>query len=289
MLHAADEFQEALQCFTRVVQNYDKDKEIFIQRGRVYQDMGNHQFAIEDFNRAIDEFKNHDQGLNAFYYRGISRLKSKDLDRAEKDFEKAQEYETEDQNPGIYDGLGQVQYARGKDYEAALSFFDQSISISPENIQFLMNRAQCFYTMASYDQAIEDLNQALDVEGEQDNPQLYYKLGLVYYAYEKYRRCIKTMKKSIKAKPYLTYESDVYYHVGLSFCRLERFEESIFPYTKAVELVPSDIRYVHERAKAFQMIHEHDNAIDDFSKVIKRNPKNAHAYFRRAFSFKALK
>lgn len=37
------------------------------------------------------------------------------------------------------------------------------------------------------------------------------------------------------------------------------------------------------------MIDEHEAAIDDFSLVIKKNPKNAHAYFRRAFSQKALK
>lgn len=36
------------------------------------------------------------------------------------------------------------------------------------------------------------------------------------------------------------------------------------------------------------MIEWHDKAVDDFNGVIKRNPKNAHAYFRRAFSLKAL-
>ena len=37
------------------------------------------------------------------------------------------------------------------------------------------------------------------------------------------------------------------------------------------------------------MIDEHDKAVQDFDTVIKKNPKNAHAYFRRAFSLKALK
>lgn len=49
------------------------------------------------------------------------------------------------------------------------------------------------------------------------------------------------------------------------------------------------MRYVHERAKAYQIIEEHGAAVEDFSAVIKKNPKNAHAYFRRAFSHKALK
>jgi hypothetical protein len=36
------------------------------------------------------------------------------------------------------------------------------------------------------------------------------------------------------------------------------------------------------------MINMHKEAVNDFNVVLKRNPKNAHAYFRRAFSQKAL-
>ena len=166
---------------------------------------------------------------------------------------------------------------------------DQAIMIDAKRVDFLMNRSQTYFDQGNHDMAISDLSQALEIEGEEENPQLFYKLGLVYYDYGKFRRCIKTLKKAVKSNPFLTYEADIYYHVGLSYCRLERFEESIFPYSKAVGLVPSDIRYIHERAKAYQMIGCHEEAIQDFSKVIKKNPKNAHAYFRRAFSQKALK
>lgn len=37
------------------------------------------------------------------------------------------------------------------------------------------------------------------------------------------------------------------------------------------------------------MIEDHEKAVDDFNLLIKKNPKNAHAHFRRAFSQKALK
>jgi len=36
------------------------------------------------------------------------------------------------------------------------------------------------------------------------------------------------------------------------------------------------------------MIEEDEKAIADFTEVIKKNPKNAHAYFRRAFSYKRI-
>ena len=53
-------------------------------------------------------------------------------------------------------------------------------------------------------------------------------------------------------------------------------------------MIPNDIRYLHERAKSYQMIEFHKEAIEDFENVIRRNPNNANAYFRRAFSHKNL-
>ena len=89
---------------------------------------------------------------------------------------------------------------------------------------------------------------------------------IAYFSFKKYKKCIKTMKHSLAQlkikntqgtnrdftlKQLVTYESDVYYHLGLAYCRLEKFEKSIHPYTKCIEKIPSDIRYIHERAKAY--------------------------------------
>ena len=75
---------------------------------------------------------------------------------------------------------------------------------------------------------------------------------------------------------------------------VEKFEKAIYPFSKCIELNPSEISYIHERAKAYQMIEDHEKAVEDFNLLIKKNPsknypKNAHAHFRRAFSQKALR
>lgn len=63
-------------------------------------------------------------------------------------------------------------------------------------------------------------------------------MGLAYFAYKKYKKSIKTLKKALEARGrtvVVTYEPDIYYHIGLSYCRLEKFEKSIFPFTRCVE------------------------------------------------------
>lgn len=52
--HRINEFHEALKCFSKVIIWESNDKTVYKARGVVYQDMGNHQLAIEDFNKAIE-------------------------------------------------------------------------------------------------------------------------------------------------------------------------------------------------------------------------------------------
>ena len=49
---------------------------------------------------------------------------------------------------------------------------------------------------------------------------MLYKLGLTYFAFKKYKKCIKTMKRALQNNPFMTYEADIYYHLGLAYCRL---------------------------------------------------------------------
>ena len=45
----------------------------------------------------------------------------------------------------------------------------------------------------------------------------------------------------------------------------------------------------HERAKALQLCERFEDSLADFDRVIERNPRNAHAYFRRAFVHKSMR
>lgn len=80
---------------------------------------------------------------------------------------------------------------------------------------------------------------------------MLYKLGLSYYTDGQYKKCVKYLKMALINKPFISYEADIYYHIGLAYCNLEKFEKSIFPFSRCIEMIPSDIRYIHERAKAY--------------------------------------
>jgi len=140
MYHMNNDFLEALKCYTGVLKDRPNDKIIYIKRGKVYQDMGNHRFAIEDnFNKSIEL----EPTIEAYFYRGISRMKCRDYDKAIEDFMKAKDdfsSEEVEKYPGIYDGLGQCYLAR-TEFDRALDNFDTAITRDPTNIEFYINRA----------------------------------------------------------------------------------------------------------------------------------------------------
>jgi len=120
------------------------DKTVFIARGVVYQDMGNHQLAINDFNKSIEIDPELSEG---YFRRGFSKLYSKQFHEGIKDFEFSKRYESLDEdkkNHGIDDGLGCCFHAL-KEMDKALEYYQDAVNGDPQNTEFLMHRAQCYY------------------------------------------------------------------------------------------------------------------------------------------------
>ena len=65
-----------------------------------------------------------------------------------------------------------------------------------------------------------------------NDPQVLYKLGLSFYAAGQYKKCVSTLKTALMNKPFLSYEADIYYHIGLAYCNVEKYEKSIYPFQK---------------------------------------------------------
>jgi len=42
-------------------------------------------------------------------------------------------------------------------------------------------------------------------------------------------------------KPFLSYEADIYYHIGLAYCNVEKYEKSIYPFQKVSNTVQFSI------------------------------------------------
>jgi len=135
--------------------------------------MRNHEEAIRDFNQAIDLAEN---SPDAYIYRGVSLLKLRKPAEAIKDFEKALDLDSE--SPKIYNGLGMAYHLLG-DREEALENLNKALE-KETTVEFLIDRSKIYLDLEMYDSAYEDLSKSLDIRP--DDPELYYKRGIVLFA-----------------------------------------------------------------------------------------------------------
>ncbi len=49
-------------------------------------------------------------------------------------------------------------------------------------------------------------------------------------------KALKDFYRSLESKPFMSYEANIHYHLGISHANLEMFEKAISPLTKAMEL-----------------------------------------------------
>ena len=116
---------------------------------------GDFQEAIDVFSRLIDQ-----DPLNPDVYRnrGVAYMKVNNYDAAISDFESALKIRPDIK--GIYSNLGVAWYYK-KEYARAISYYDREIQFKTDNHYAYFNRALCRAAQGSTEQALDDVNESI--------------------------------------------------------------------------------------------------------------------------------
>lgn len=165
---------------------------------------------------------------------------------------------------------------------------DLTIAIEVGGLQtkYLSDRARCLLDQSLYSRAEADLCKALELDAR--SPSLLYQRGLTLYAQERYAEAVADLKAALQFDPEESCLADLYYHLGVSYANIDKHPLAVPAYDHAVSRRGDMPHYRHERAKSLQAIADHTSALRDFTRVLDLQPTNAHAFFRRAFSYKAM-
>lgn len=133
----------------------------YANRGDNYLNSGNYDLAIAEYTRAI-ELESNSRAL--YYSRGLAYHQKGDFGNAVDDFSFVFTLPS-----NVVVGDADVYYARGQSYEdsgkheLAIADFTQFISLQPSNVFGYTNRAVSFESLGQFDEAIEDMEQALEL------------------------------------------------------------------------------------------------------------------------------
>jgi len=199
-------------------------------------------------------------------------------------------------------------------YQAALSNFNQVITLEPNNAKAYCCRGNAYYRLADYQSSIIDCNQAISLKPDYaeayccrgnaysdldnwqsaisdlgqtiklrpDNPYAYCWRADAYYFMGDYQSCIIDCSQAINLKPDY---AEAYRCRGGAYSDLEDWQSAISDFNQVVSLEPDYAAAYYGRGDAYCRLGDYQSAISDFSQAIKLQPDISFAYFWRGFAY----
>ena len=298
------QYRKAIKFLTKALKRDRRFYLSYYNRGLAYALNGEYDQAISDFTTYIRHEKN---DVQAYYNRGLANLKNGHYDQALADLNKTLDLQPKDAQAYFLrgflyykkgqDNLAQADYqkakaldpdfvkkaARGKEeldtYASHLKGKKpvSDAGTSPQADKPFKQKALAHVHQREYDQALSELNQALQIDPR--DAESYNNRGSILTFKGQYQEAISDFDKAIKLN---SRYAKAYYNRGLAYFYLKHYLKAVTDLAVAIELNPKDAEAYHNRGLAYDQLGQTDRAVDDFNMAIALKPNLADAYFNKA-------
>uniref|UniRef100_A0A5F9DJV2 Tetratricopeptide repeat domain 6 n=1 Tax=Oryctolagus cuniculus TaxID=9986 RepID=A0A5F9DJV2_RABIT len=286
----------------------------FINRGRIYAELEQYGFAVEDFKQAvlmtqnnvslcqaaavchhrIEEFeeavnfftqalKINPRFLDAYLGRGSSYMEygqEEPNKQAQKDFTTALHF-----NPAYTKArisLGYNLQAQGK-FQKAWNHFTIALEVDPKSYLAYEGRAVVCLQMGNNFAAMQDINVAIKIN---TTAEYLTNRGVIHELMGQKQNAMKDYQAAISLNPAY---SLAYFNAGNIYFHHRQFSQASDYFSKALKFDPENEYARMNRAVAHMLLKKYEEAKDDFARVIDSCPLWAAAYFNRAHLHCCLK
>ena len=214
-------------------------------------------------------------GSNAFYaifYRnsGNSKAAKKDNLAAITAYDKSLELNPNDAS--VYNNRGNAKSVL-MDYIGSMADYEKAISINPSDLSYYSNLGTAKFFLSDYAGAIADYDKVLTPDSKMG--QTYFNRGDAKYMLKDYKGAFDDYSSSIMIRPE---DAGSYYNRALARAKLKDYDGAIDDYGKAIKLShKQNVNAYINRAYMKDVLGDHKGAISDCKKALKLDPDNKSA------------
>ncbi len=159
-------------------------------------------------------------------------------------------------------------------YEDALNNYKQAIEIKPEYAQAWNGKAKALYELDSHPEALSAYDKAIELEPNYLDS--WRGRGFALNKLKRYQEAIYSFDKALKLQP----ESpDILNARGRALSNLKRYDEAIQSYDRAVELKPDYDQAWYNKAWVLYNLKRYKDALNTYEQVIYLKPNNELAWY----------
>jgi tetratricopeptide (TPR) repeat protein len=242
---------------------------------------GDYETAIRGYDEALAHSPDY---IAAYYNRGSAYAHIGALDGAIADFTRVLELDPT-QAPA-YRQRGLI-YTRKGDYGRAIEDYDAALALMSERgaahaesgtaDAVVYDRAQAYFRLGSYEQALADYATVLDHAPQQVEAHL--NRGLTYAALGNYPEALRDFNQAIVLAPQ---QALSYHHRGQVYARVGRYTEALKDYDRALELNPRYAGVHNNRGLLYVKIEAYQEAVDAYQQAMALQPDWATPYYNAA-------
>ncbi len=175
---------------------------------------------------------------------------------------------------------GKIYYNTGN-YVTASSCYTTALEYFPDHPSLLLNRAHAYRKQKRYEDALADLNTALEKNG--NDPELHNAKGLVLLDMNNRLGAVWAFDKAIELNPDF---ARAWHNRGNAYYWMLEDQKAVDDYSKAIELNPKVALYYNNRGLVYFYLNKYSLALDDYNKAIETDPENSAAYLNRSRLYK---
>lgn len=182
--------------------------------------------------------------------------------------------------------IGLILYNRGVYYlkknkdNDALTDFNWTLTLDPENIEAYKNRGGIYLRQGKYNEALSDFKKILELQP--DAPANYFNLGQALANLNQLDDAIRNYDQALKMAPDY---ADVYHHRGLAYSKQKLWDRALDDLERAISLDPKNSQIYYNRALIYEQTEVTDKALTDYSKSIELNPLYPEVYNNRGILY----
>jgi tetratricopeptide (TPR) repeat protein len=164
-----------------------------------------------------------------------------------------------------------------KDEAKQIEDLNAAVEQLPKKPQYLRVRGQYFYSKQKYNEALADIDKAVQLEA--DHAATHELRGLILLGLEKYDEAVASFDEAGKLEPSSALP---YQHRGELYRQKGDLEKAAQQLSKALELSPDNVATLLVRAAVYYELKQTDKALQDCEQAIRVAPRIAQPYLMRA-------
>ncbi len=260
---------DAVSEFNEVVESdsQESDKAIALTYlGIISDDRGNHDKAIDFYNRALKYEKN---SIEIYKNLSLSHRYKKDYDRSVEYAEKSLSIDPKDVNSMLL--LGNIYYEMGK-YKEAIRIYGKALEINPDNPSIFFNMGSALLKTGDEFSAIEYFKKAgtSDRIGEIAH-RAYSRLGVLYTERHDYLIAEKFLELALAIRPQDAVNN---YNLGIAYLKMKKTDKALEMFENAEKLGEKDSQVQENVGEAYLSMNQYEKSLGIYNRLLATSKRN---------------